>query len=297
MVVAAYSTMLWALLWVGNGWISHFISSKIQWVENPTKRFFWGIVSTLIYTISLVLLASRIWAAAFHLTIDNYSEIITPALSITMVVSLFMHSREFLIQWKKSAVDAEVAKKESMAAQYESLKSQVNPHFLFNSLNTLTNLVYEDAEKAAKFIKQLSEVYRYVLSSKEKELIPLVEEISFIQSYIFLQQIRFGEKLRVAIEIPHSEGLIVPLALQLLIENAIKHNVIAEDQPLTIKIYGTQHSIVVENNLQRKLVVAEESSGIGLENIRGRYAFLTSEKVKIEESETAFKVEIPLLAL
>jgi hypothetical protein len=296
-MVAAYSTMLWALLWIGNGWISHFISSKIPWVENPTKRFFWGIVSTLVYTISLVVVASRVWAAAFHLAIDNYFEIIIPALSITMVISLFIHSREFLIQWKKSAVDAEVAKKESLAAQYESLKNQVNPHFLFNSLNTLTNLVYEDAEKAARFIKQLSEVYRYVLSSKEKELVPLTEELSFLKSYIFLQQIRFGEKLSVTVEIPHSKGLIVPLALQLLIENAIKHNVIAEDQPLTIKICGTRNSIIVENNLQRKSVVAEESPGIGLENIKGRYAFLTNEKVKIEESEKAFKVEIPLLAL
>jgi LytS/YehU family sensor histidine kinase len=296
-MVAAYSSMLWALLWIGNGWISHFISSKIPWVENPTKRFFWGIVSTLVYTISLVVVASRLWAAAFHFAIDNYFEIIIPALSITMVISLFIHSREFLIQWKKSAVDAEVAKKESVAAQYESLKNQVNPHFLFNSLNTLTNLVYEDAEKAVKFIKQLSEVYRYVLSSKDKELVPLVEELSFLQSYIFLQQIRFGEKLRVTVDILQSEGLIVPLALQLLIENAIKHNVIAEDHPLTINVYGTQHSIVVENNLQRKSVIMEESPGTGLENIKGRYAFLTSEKVKIEESENAFKVEIPLLAL
>jgi LytS/YehU family sensor histidine kinase len=207
---------------------------------------------------------------------------------------MFMTGRTFLLSWRESAVEAERLKKENMEAQYNSLRSQVNPHFLFNSLNALTNLVYQDQDKAVKFIKQLSTVYRYVLNTRDKELVPLTEELEFLHSYLFLQQIRFGEKLKLQVEL-NGEGFVAPLVLQMLVENAIKHNIIADEQPLTIRVYRENSLIVVENNLQKKSIPSEESIGAGLENIKRRYEFLSSVPVKVEAEGALFKVSVPVI--
>jgi LytS/YehU family sensor histidine kinase len=206
-----------------------------------------------------------------------------------------MHSRAFLINWKVSQINAEKFKRESVAAQYESLKSQVNPHFLFNSLNALTNLVYEDQDKAAKFIKQLSEVYRYVLDTREKEVVMISEELKFLQSYIFLQEIRFGNNLKIHVDIKNQTFQVAPLALQLLIENAIKHNVISSDDPLQIRVYFSGDYLVVENDLQLKLSITESSSGFGLENIKRRYSFLSDNEVIVESTADKFIVKLPIV--
>jgi LytS/YehU family sensor histidine kinase len=170
----------------------------------------------------------------------------------------------------------------------------VSPHFLFNSLNALTNLVYEDQEKAVKFIKQLSEVYRYVLDTRDKEVVSLTEELKFLESYLFLQRIRFGNKLRVTIDLS-GDPMLAPLALQMLIENAIKHNIISEADPLNIRIFSEDGYLTVENNLQKKSVLGERSSGVGLDNIRKRYEFLTDREVKVLETPVSFVVKLPLL--
>ena len=174
-------------------------------------------------------------------------------------------------------------KRKVFVAKYESLKSQVSPHFLFNSLNALTNLVYEDQDKAAKFIKQLSEVYRYVLDTRDKEVVSMEEEKNFLNSYLFLQQIRFGDKLKLEVNLDETRSRIAPLVLQMLVENAIKHNVISEENPLHINIYVKDGFIVVENNLQKKSVMLDESPGIGLDNIAKRYEFLSDKKVEVIE--------------
>jgi hypothetical protein len=293
--VAFFYTLLWVFLWIGNGELTEQISKKISWVKFPVKRLIVGVIATVAYTVGIVLLISKSWEVSFNFRFDSYLEIVSSSLIITFFISLFLHGRGFLIAWRAAAVDTERLQKESVKAQYDSLKNQVNPHFLFNSLNALTNLVYEDPDKAAKFIKQLSEVYRYVLDTHEKELVPLEEEVKFLDSYLFLQQIRFGAKLRLDIQLENKQGQVAPLALQMLIENAIKHNVIAEEQPLTIRVYFQNNYIVVENNLQRKTIITEESSGLGLENIKKRYAFLTDKEVTIAELDSMFKVELPII--
>jgi LytS/YehU family sensor histidine kinase len=195
---------------------------------------------------------------------------------------------------RQATLDAEVLQKESAIAKYESLKNQVSPHFLFNSFNALTNLVYEDQDKAAKFIKQLSEVYRYVLDTREKEVVPLREERKFLDAYLFLQQIRFGDKLNLTIELDDLKCLVAPLVLQILVENAIKHNIVSEENPLQINIYAKDEFIVVENNLQQKSVIVNDSSGVGLDNIKKRYAFLSDRPVEIL-NDKKFIVRIPIL--
>ncbi len=200
----------------------------------------------------------------------------------------------FYCRGRQATLDAEVLQKENIIAKYESLKSQVSPHFLFNSFNALTNLVYEDQDKAAKFIKQLSEVYRYVLDTRDKEAVPLDEEVKFLTAYLFLQQIRFGNKLKLDIQLDGTRSLVAPLVLQMLVENAIKHNIISEENPLKIYLRVEDGFIVVENNLQKKSVMLEESAGVGLDNIVRRYAFLSDKAVEITTGER-FTVKLPVI--
>ena len=293
--VTFFSSLLWFSLWIGNESLTVFISSRISWVAFPLKRFIIGVTSTVAFTVLMVLAIVVVWEKVMHFNFGGYFEVVFTSLIITFFISLFLHGKEFLVRWRGAAVDAEASKRESIKAQYESLKSQVNPHFLFNSLNALTNLVYEDQDKAAKFIKQLSDVYRYVLDTRDREMVSLEEELRFLNAYLFLQQIRFGDKLQIKIELNGIESQIAPLAFQMLIENAIKHNVISQDNPLVIRLYSTKDYLVVENNFQKKPVLKEDSPGIGLENIRKRYAFLSALPIEVDQTEKLFTVKLPIL--
>lgn len=295
-IIAFFTFLMWIFLWKGNSMLTNYINTKISWFHHPVKRFFVGLVSTIGYTLVAIIGLLRLneWAFDFDFG-SSFQSTVYICIIITVLISLFLHSRQFLIMWRKTKFDAERLEKESISARYESLKSQVNPHFLFNSLNALTNLVYEDPDKAVKFIKQLSEVYRYVLDTRDKEVVPLKDELSFLRSYNYLQQIRFGDKLKIDITLLEDGTLIAPLALQMLIENAIKHNIVSEDDPLNIRIYEQDGYIVVSNNLQRKLSSSEPSAGVGLDNICKRYEFLSVNKVIISIEEGQFRVKLPVI--
>ncbi|WP_127123659.1 histidine kinase [Chryseotalea sanaruensis] len=290
-----FSAVMWAVLWIGNGELASFLSTKFPWVKMPITRLWTGLISTVIFTTIAAIGLLKLWEYSRNIRFNDYSDFVIVSLIITFFISLTMHGREFLLQWRKSAVDAERYQKESMTATYESLKSQVNPHFLFNSLNALTNLVYEDQDKAAKFIKQLSEVYRYVLDTRDKELVPIADELRFLESYTYLQRIRFGDKLKIENTLDATQSLVAPLALQMLVENAVKHNEISQDKPLTIRLYRDGNFLIVENTLQRKLNSGEASSGMGLDNITKRYQFLDSRQVQVVEDDQHFVVKIPII--
>lgn len=200
---------------------------------------------------------------------------------------------QYLLAWKDASINAEKLKKENIEVQYESLKNQVNPHFLFNSLNVLTELLYQDQDQAAEFVKELSQVYRYLLENKDKEIVSLETELDFIEAFIFLLKIRFDKSLIVNINLEaDSETMIAPLTLQLLLENAIKHNVVSSEDPLRIDLYEDDTYIVISNIIQRKNS-SGLSSGIGLRNITERYGFLTNKKVEIIAGPKDFTVKIP----
>jgi sensor histidine kinase YesM len=297
LAVLGFATAMWFVLWMGNGLLAEYVGSKISWVDNPVKRLLVGIITTFIYTILSVSFLIWIFELLLNFNFGDHLTIILIAVIITFTISTVLHSQAFLMHWKESAINAEKFEKESIKAQYESLKNQVNPHFLFNSLNALTNLVYEDQDRAAKFIKQLSDVYRYVLDTREKEVVSLAEELEFLESYLYLQEIRFGKNLIIDISLKNTVGNIAPLAMQLLVENAIKHNVISRDEPLTIRIYEKDGYLVVENNLQKRINPEENLSGLGLQNIQKRYSFLTSKKVVIDEGSGTFIVRLPVINL
>ncbi|MFZ6013690.1 MAG: sensor histidine kinase, partial [Bacteroidota bacterium] len=244
-----FSLLTWIFLWKGNGFLSDYISAKIPWIKFPVKRLLVGIVGTVVYTVGAVVCLMSFFEAGFDFNFGSgYRYTIYGSMGVTIIISLVLHSRAFFLHWQQASLDAEKFEKESIMAKYESLKNQVNPHFLFNSFNALTNLVYEDQEKAVKFIKQLSDVYRYVLDTRDKELVSLEEEQRFLLSYIYLEKIRFGDKLNIDIQLPQTKTKVAPLALQMLVENAIKHNIISEDDPLFVRLYQENGFIVVENN-------------------------------------------------
>ncbi len=182
------------------------------------------------------------------------------------------------------------------SAKFDALKNQLDPHFLFNSLNVLTSLIEEDPHQAQKFTTSLSKVYRYVLEQKNKDLVSVEEEFQFAKTYVKLLKMRFEDSIH--LEIPEQsnnpEAKIVPLSLQLLLENAVKHNVVTSSKPLYIKVYEENGMLVVDNNLQEKQVV-KKSSGVGLQNIQQRYGILTDRQVEITKSDSNFRVKLPLL--
>jgi len=293
--VSTFTVVIWISMWLGNEYMAHVLDNKISWTKEPIKRFMAGIVTMLLYTVAVVFILVSLYKVAFEFDLGDISVMLYGTIITTTVITLFMTSRSFLNNWKQEAINAELLKKESITAQYTSLKNQVNPHFLFNSLNALTNLVYEDQDKAVKFIKQLSDVYRYVLDTRDQEVVALDDELKFLESYLFLQKIRFGDNLRVELSLSSEGKRIAPLALQMLIENAIKHNITSAENPLSITIKEQEGYLVVENSLQRKAVLEENSPGLGLENIKSRYHFLSNQPVLVEETVDKFIVKLPVI--
>lgn len=294
------SALATAILWVGNGLMSDMCTDTISWLKTPVKRFSIALVATLLFTFLVWWIIASAWNAptkGFDLTrpfIGFELSDFLPTLFITLFISIFMHGRSFLYDWRQKSLEAEQLKKEQIAARYETLKNQVNPHFLFNSLNVLTALVHKDANMAEQFIRQLSAVYRYILDSRDLEVVPLFEEIRQLEAFIYLMKIRFNDSFEAVIDIQDTEGRVAPLTLQMLVENAIKHNEVSKSHPLRISITQENNFIVVKNNLQARSVV-NDSSGVGLENIRSRYQFLTDQKVEITQNEDTFTVKIPII--
>lgn len=290
------NAILWIFLAKGNGFISYQIGENISWLKEPVKRLIYSLIGHTVYTVFFVVLLKIAFQFFLDIEIGSYSVLILISLAVSLLITMVMHSRKFLLSWRELALESEKIKKEAISAKYEALKNQVNPHFLFNSLNALTNLVYEDADQSAKFIKKLSNVYRYVLETREKEVVSLKEELTFVQSYIFLQKIRHEDSLHFEMEeLSDDTGKVVPLAVQMLVENAFKHNVISDEDPLTIKIYKEDDTLIIENTLQKKNIMKEEESGIGLQNIRARYELLSQKKMVIEEDNHLFRVILPLI--
>lgn len=214
----------------------------------------------------------------------------------TIFIYLFLTGLNIYQVARRKEAQAEQLQREFAQVRLQALKSQVNPHFLFNSLSVLSSLVHQNAELSEQFIQHLAKAYRYILEQKEAELVSLKEELSFLDAYFFLLQIRFDQKIRLEKAIsPESEsGQLPPLTLQLLVENAVKHNKMSAQEPLVIQVSVENEDLVVENNIRQR-EQAETSTGVGLENIRKRYAMLSDRKPTIHQTDHLFRVQVPLL--
>lgn len=218
-------------------------------------------------------------------------------LMVTTAYLILTRGRDYVRLLNQAELDIERYKNETATARLRALRSQLNPHFLFNSLNTLSSLVHRDAEAADDFIQQLAKVYRYVLEHSDHDLVPLHAELEFVESYVYLLRMRFKEGL--CVEICIGEALrdlrLPPMTLQVLIENAVKHNIVSPKQPLTIEIVSdVENCLVVTNNLQERSE-KDASSSVGLANITARYEHLAQQTLTVLRTNDAFTVRVPLL--
>ena len=284
----------------GVRWINRRLDEIFPWELGPARRFFLQLTSNISFVL-LIMTALRIYLVIlfgqyeFIRLLDEMVIALTAVVITFIVVSIEM-GIFFLQRWQHSLAELERFKKESWQFRFEMLKTQVNPHFLFNSLNTLSSLIFLDQETAHSFIRKLANVYRNVLEYRGRGLITLGEELNALQAYIDLIRVRFEDKLQIDIHIPEDvhQMLVPPIILQMLIENAIKHNVASVKNPLHIKLETEDQYLSVSNNLQLKTSKGY-SSRIGLDNICSHYDLVTDKKVIIDDTAHKFVVKIPLL--
>lgn len=289
------------IAWEGNLRIDTLMNKLFPWEKKPGTRVLVHLPLSIIFSagvIYLSMLAFNTFVCRFpEHTKDQFMGIsVIIGVLISIILLTVEVSTQFFGNWKRSLVEVEKYKSESLQAQLQNLKDQINPHFMFNNLSVLSSLVYKDQDKAVDFINQLSKVYRYLLDSRNDELVSLRDELNFIQSYTYLLQIRFDKNLVFNLDIPEEKEnlLLPPMSLQMLIENAIKHNEISQVLPLTIHVRISGSKLEVSNNLQLRSN-SEVSSKTGLKNIKARYTFFTEEQVEVVETKLTFIVRIPLL--
>jgi sensor histidine kinase YesM len=288
------------ILWEGNIRIDRKANEWYNWQTHTKQRIASQFLLSLVFTIlTLVLLMNFIHFVKFK-EINPYNGgfalFFLPALSIALFVEVLYVSIQFFKAWNRSLLELERQKAESANAQLHNLKSQINPHFLFNNLSVLTSLVYQNQDKAAAFISELSKVYRYILDNKSAELVTLQEELDFLKHYSFLLKIRLDSSLSfdTNIEEAYQKYLLPPMCLQMLVENTIQHNEASQAKPLQVLIYNDKESLYIENNIQARSDLVD-SSKTGLKNIASRYAFFTNRKVEVFNDGISFKVVLPLI--
>ena len=290
---------------LGNGFLNDYLDSKFSWTEETRKRTIAAIVGTLVMNVALVYFCNYLNFIIIQgknpekffngeMNFINWFFI-----NFAIMISAIGHARGFMAAWKNSTKKEVVEQKliaKSANAQFESLKNQLDPHFLFNSLNVLDSLIEENPVQAQRFTNSMSKIYRYVLEQKDKELVSVEEEIDFAKTYCELLKTRFEDAVTFDFNISEEDkkGFVVPLSLQLLLENSIKHNFATSSKPLNIKIFTEKGNLIIENNLQTR-ELPNTSTGVGLANIVSRYNLLTERNVFVEKSEAFFRVKLPIL--
>lgn len=291
----------------GNGLLNNFLNKQVPWSEATNKRAVLSIISIIILNFILVYFCNYInfvliqrAATTEQFFSGKYNYINWFTINVALLISAFLHAKGFMEELKKTSKKEVVEQKliaKSANAQFESLKNQLDPHFLFNSLNVLSSLIDENPKQAQKFTASMSKIYRYVLEQKDKELVTVEDEIEFAKTYCELLKTRFEDSVDFIFDVQTEDykRYVVPLSLQLLLENCIKHNFATFSKPLMIRIFSENNTLCIENNLQVREQM-KESAGIGLANIVQRYSLLTKRNVFIEKSEDYFKVKLPVLS-
>jgi sensor histidine kinase YesM len=300
-----FYTLLYTLsLHLANTWLFNTLDQIFANQRFSKKRIFIGFISSFVLSLIVIFLLRLFEEVVINkqplLQFIQNEKAANYLLSsiFTFIVLLIIHFIYIYKALQENKVKEQKIIAGTASAKFESLKNQIDPHFLFNSLNVLSSLIEENPENAQRFTTSLSKIYRYVLEQKDKDLIPINEELDFAKTYMNLLKMRFENSLTYEISIDSDlaipEMKVVPLSLQLLLENTVKHNVVTENKPLHIKIYNKINYLCIENNLQKKENL-NERQGVGLQNIINRYNIITKRKVMIEQTENAFIVQIPIL--
>lgn len=293
------SVVLAATLYTSSTAIARRLEKIYPWQEKPKPRF---ISEFILTSLSSIIISSFIGYLFYFYYADCKNpaplifDIIIKSWVINTIATAIYEGVFLQRQWRTALINAEKLKQENLQSQFAALKNQVNPHFLFNSLNTLATIIPENSDQAVEFVEKLSSVYRYLLQYKDDETVDLKTELDCIDAYFFLQKIRFGDNLHVHINVPaqYNNKQIPPLSLQILVENAIKHNIISSLKPLFIDIYIDDTGMLVTKNKLQKKKSVESSTKIGLQNLINRYHYIFNKSIDIFETTDDFIVKLPL---
>lgn len=291
------ATITAAIIWEGSKLIQSIIDYHYPWDFSIPMRLSYEILSIFIFSTAMLIIGIFIYnqiVSTLDITIGTVLRNMFVSFLLALLFTAINEGAFLFNNWKESLIEQEKLKKEALEAKVEGLKKQLDPHFLFNSLSVLSGVIHHDQELADVFITKLSQVYRYVIEHNSEKKVALKGELEFVESYFFLLDVRFkgAIKLNISDEVKKLKGFVLPLSLQLLVENAVKHNKLVP--PLVLNIYIDNDKVWLENKLQKRGSY-QEGTGIGLHNLENRYTLLTGKKIEIIKDQHTFKVGIPLL--
>lgn len=281
-------------------WLDRWLDRSIPWYFFPRKRLFTEVAIALPATLAIISLNYVLMNSISerHAKMMSHQRFFYAYIIIMIVFGVaisILIANNFFRNWRKSLLEFEQLKQEKIKTDYQALQNQLKPHFLFNNFNMLLSEIRRDPDNAVRITEKLSDVYRYVLESKNHETVSLSKEAEFAKAIIFLHKVRFGDNLAVDLQLPAEvvEYSLPPLTLQILLENVFKHNVVSTMHPLHIRISVEDDYLLVVNNIQPRK--STYSTGLGLKNIKMRYSFLTERKVTVNVNNDQFIVKVPLL--
>ena len=297
-----YTILLAFVIWQGNRYLLFTLRSYFDWFNKPVRKILALLLAVSFFTIPVSVLLLVGWYNIFNKGRIDWNIVFTSTLIIMICVLFITHVYETVFLVKESETDKvrrEQMERAKAEAELEALKNQIDPHFIFNSLNTLSHLIEEKPATAKKFNDHMADVYRYILQNKARDLVLLGEEVEFLQHYFFLLLMRFEKAVQLQLEIDGAamdRYLLPPISLQVLAENAIKHTEFSVAEPLVLHVLLKEENIEVVNRLQRK-DLRKPSSRVGLHNLNERYKLTTGKEIRVEEKGDAFLVQLPVLKI
>jgi two-component system, LytTR family, sensor kinase len=279
------------------GWIvlkvDSLLDKLIHWRNHFLLRFLIGFVVNTVISISLMAGSIKLFS------VINTEELLK--LSILFIISVFIYEIFYGLffsyrYYAHTQVEQLRSERWQLELQFESLKNQISPHYLFNCLNTISSLLYKDSHMAEEFIRRMADTFRYVLTNQKQKLVSLRQEVEFVKAYYYLLQVRYEDHLRLEINLPKNilDTAVPPLTLQLLVENAVKHNQISKENPLLVYISAKDNTHIVITSTKTVTINPSASFKIGLDNIKNRYQFFSNEKIMIKDEEK-FTVQLPVI--
>lgn len=297
-----YTILISFVVWEGNRFLLFTLRAYFDWLNKPVKKIIALIMAVSFYTVPISILMLTGWYDIFLDGVINWQVVYNATLIILVCVAFIVHIYETVFLVKQAEYDKlknEQLERSRVEAELEALKNQVDPHFIFNSLNTLSHLIEETPAKAKIFNDSLADVYRYILQNKAKDLILLSDEMQFIQDYFSLLKIRFEEAVQLTIEADANafdNYFVPPISLQILLENAIKHNEFSDAKPLMITVEMKEEVLLIHNETRKK-TLRKPSSKIGLQNLAVRYKLITGKEIIVQDANYGFTVFLPLLKI
>ena len=296
-----YTIAISFLIWEGNRYLHFSLRSYFDWINKPVQKLTVLMLSITFYSVPVSILLIVGWYKLFTNDPVNWNIITQSTLIILVAVIFITHAYETVFLVKESQnemIRSEQLERAKAEAELEALKNQIDPHFIFNSLNTLSHLIEERPDKAKLFNDNLADVYRYILQNKARDLVLLQDELAFLSSYFLLLKIRFENAVRISFDLGDGmdQYLMPPISLQLLAENAIKHNEFSLVAPLVLTISMYNDTLVISNPITRK-ELRKPSSRIGLQNLRERYKLITQKEIGVDIIDGTFIVTLPILKI